>query len=176
MKNTRKLTFLSLLVSIALVIYIVEAQFPLIIPGVPGIKLGLANSISLFALITLGGKEALLIMFLRTILGSFLGGTMSSFLYSIAGGLLSNLVMILLYKKFNKYLSLWSISICGAVFHNIGQLLVASLVIQDLRIYLYLPVLLIAGVITGYFIGIMTNFLCKHTKKLPIFNDLKTLD
>ena len=70
MKNTRKLTFLSLLISIALVIYIVEAQFPLIIPGVPGIKLGLANSVSLFALITLGGKEALLIMFLRTILGN----------------------------------------------------------------------------------------------------------
>ncbi|WP_027623275.1 Gx transporter family protein [Clostridium lundense] len=176
MKNIRKLIFLSLLTSIALVIYIIEAQIPILIPGVPGIKLGLANSISLFALITLGGKEAILIMFLRTILGSFLGGNMYSFIYSIAGGLLSNIVMILLYKRFNKYLSLWSISVCGAVFHNIGQLLIASLVIQDLRVYLYLPILLIAGVLTGYFIGVVTSFLNKHMKKVPLYNKLKTLD
>lgn len=176
MKNVRKLIFLSLLVSIALVIYIIEGQIPVLVPGVPGIKLGLANSISLFALITFGGKEAILIMFLRTLLGSFLGGNMYSFVYSIAGGLFSNIVMIILYKRFNKYLSLWGISVCGAVFHNIGQLLVASLVIQDFRVYLYLPILLIAGVITGYFIGVATNFLNKHMKKVPLYNKLKTLE
>ncbi|KAJ52778.1 heptaprenyl diphosphate synthase [Clostridium tetanomorphum] len=176
MKKTKKLVFLSLLVSIALIIYIVEAQLPVLVSGVPGIKLGLANSISLFALIMLGSKEALLIMLLRTTLGSFLGGTMSSFLYSIAGGLLSNLVMILLYKKFSHNLSLWSISVCGAIFHNIGQLLVAALVIQDFRIYLYLPVLMIASIITGYFIGVGTNYLYKHIEKVPLFKNLKTLD
>lgn len=176
MKNIRKLVFISLLVSIALIIYIIEAQLPALMPGVPGIKLGLANSISLFALLTLGGKEALLIMLLRTILGSFLGGTMSSFLYSISGGLFSNLIMILLYKKFKDNLSIWSISICGAVFHNIGQLLIASLVVNDFRVYLYLPVLMISGVITGYFIGVTTNYLYNHMKRVPLIRNLKELD
>ncbi|WP_125154689.1 Gx transporter family protein [Clostridium rectalis] len=175
MKKTKKLIFLSLLISIASVIYIIEAQIPVLVPGIPGIKLGLANAISLFALITMGAKEALIIMLLRTLIGSFFGGTMSSFIYSIAGGLLSNLIMILLYKRFNKYLSIWSISLCGAIFHNIGQLLVASLIIQDFRVYIYLPVLLLAGIITGYFIGLLTNFLYKHIKKTPFFTILKTL-
>jgi len=168
MKDVKKLVLLSLLVSMALIMYIIELQLPILLPAIPGVKLGLANAISLFALITLGGKEALTIMFLRTILGSFLGGNMSSFLYSVTGGLFSNLVMIFLYKYFKNHLSLWSISIIGALFHNIGQLLIASIIIQDLRIYLYLPVLMIAGIVTGYFIGLLTKFLKKHTEKLNI--------
>ncbi|QBD84654.1 Gx transporter family protein [Clostridium tetani] len=175
LKNIKKLVFISLLVSIALIIYIVEAQLPLLLPGIPGIKLGLSNSISLFALLTLGGKEALLIMFLRTILGSFLGGSMSSFFYSVAGGLFSNIIMIFLYNKFKDKLSLWSISIIGALFHNIGQLLVASIIIQDLRIYMYLPILMLSGIITGYFIGILTNLLYKHTSKVALVKNLKNL-
>lgn len=176
MKNLKKLVFISLMVSIALIIHIIEAQLPVLLPGVPGIKLGLANSISLFALLVMGGKEALLIMFLRTILGSFLGGTMSSFLYSIAGGLLSNIIMIILYKSFKKSLSIWTISVCGAVFHNIGQLLIASLIVQDFRVYLYLPILMVAAVITGYFIGVTTNYLYNHMKRVPLINSLKKLD
>lgn len=175
MKNIKKLVFISLLVSIALIIYIVEAQLPVLLPGIPGIKLGLSNSISLFALLTLGSREALLIMFLRTILGSFLGGSMSSFIYSIAGGLLSNIFMIFLYNKFKDKLSLWSISMVGALFHNIGQLLVAAIIIQDSRIYIYLPVLMLSGVITGYFIGILTNILYNHSSKVSLLKDLKKL-
>ncbi|MEW9096189.1 MAG: Gx transporter family protein [Clostridiaceae bacterium] len=176
MKNIRKLVFISLLVSIALIIYIIEAQLPVLLPGVPGIKLGLANSISLFALLTLGGKEAILIMFLRTLLGSFLGGSMSSFFYSLSGGLLSNIIMIILYNKFKDNLSIWSISVSGAVFHNIGQLLIASLIVQDFRIYLYLPVLMISAIITGYFIGVATEYLYNHVKKVPLISKLKELD
>lgn len=156
MNKTRKMVFLSFLTSMALVIYIIETQVPVLFPG---IKLGLANTISLAALILIGWKEALLIMFLRTLLGSMFGGTMSTFMFSIAGGILSNIVMILLYKYFKNSLSLWTISICGAIFHNIGQLLVASIVIQDFRIYIYLPVLLISAIITGYFIGWCVKFL-----------------
>ena len=137
MNKTKKMVVLSLMVSIALIIYVIEAQVPVLFPG---IKLGLANLVSLAALIIFGWKEALLIMFLRTLLGSMFGGSMSAFLFSIAGGLLSNFVMIILYKFFRNSLSLWSISIMGAIFHNIGQLLVASQVIQDLRIYIDLRV------------------------------------
>ncbi len=169
MKTTRKMVFLSFLISIALVIYIVEAQIPM---PLPGIKLGLANIISLAALILMGWKEALLIMFLRTLLGSMFGGTMSSFMFSMAGGILSNIVMIVLYKYFKDSISLWTISICGAIFHNIGQLFVASIVIQDFRIYIYLPILLVSAVITGYFIGLSTKFLTKHINKITMFKSI----
>lgn len=165
MNKTKRMVLLSLLTGIALAIYIVEAQIPVLFPG---IKLGLANIVSLAALITFGWKEALLIMFLRTILGSMLTGNMSSFLFSIAGGILSNLVMILLYKYLKEHISLWTISISGAIFHNIGQLFVAAIVVKDFRIYVYFPVLLISAIITGYFIGICCNMLVKHLNKLSI--------
>jgi len=169
MKKTRKIVLLGLLTSIALVIYVIEAQIPVILPG---IKLGLANAISLLTLIIMGPKEALTVMLLRTLLGTFLGGNMSSFLYSISGGILSNVIMIILYTKFNESFSLWSISIVGAVFHNIGQLFVAALVVQDFKIYFYLPILMISAIASGYFIGLVTNFLSKHLKKIPLLKEL----
>lgn len=168
MNKTKRMVFLSFLVSIALVIYIIEAQIPVLFPG---IKLGLANMISLAALILLGWKEALLIMLLRTTLGSIFGGTMPSFMFSLAGGFLSNIVMIILYKNFKNSMSLWTISICGAIFHNIGQLFVASIIVQNFKIYVYLPVLLVSAVITGYFIGLCTKFLTTHLKKISIFKE-----
>ena len=170
MNKVRRMVFLSFLVGMALVIYIAESQIPVLFPG---IKLGLANTISLTALILLGWKVALTVMFLRTLLGSIFGGTMSAFMFSIAGGILSNIVMIILYKYFKNSISLSAISICGAIFHNIGQLLVASIIIEDFRIYIYLPVLLISGVVTGYFIGWCTKFLTENLYKIPMFKNLK---
>jgi len=163
MNKTKKMVLLSILVSIALVIYLIEAQIPILFPG---IKLGLANSISLVALILLGWKEAFLIMVLRTLLGSMFGGSLSAFMFSIAGGILSNLVMVLLYKWFKNSLGIPTISVCGAVFHNIGQLLVASFVVQDLRIYIYLPLLLVSAIVTGYFIGILSAVLKARLGKI----------
>ncbi|MCJ7688289.1 MAG: Gx transporter family protein [Clostridiaceae bacterium] len=165
MKKTKKMVLLSILVAMALVIYLIEAQIPVLFPG---IKLGLANSISLVALLILGWKEALLIMILRTMLGSMFGGGLSAFMFSIVGGLLSNIVMILLYKYFKKSLSIPIISVCGAVFHNIGQLLVAAFILNDLRIYVYLPVLLVAAIVTGYFIGILASVLKNRLEKIAI--------
>lgn len=165
MNKTKKMVLLSILVAIALVIYLIEAQIPVLFPG---IKLGLANSISLVALILLGWKEAFLIMVLRTLLGSMFGGSLSAFMFSIAGGVLSNIVMVLLYKWFKNYIGIPTISVCGAVFHNIGQLLVASFIVQDLRIYVYLPVLLVSAIITGYFIGILTSILKGRLEKILI--------
>jgi len=163
MKKTNKMVLLSMLVSMALVIYLIEAQIPVLFPGM---KLGLANSISLVALILLGWKEAFLIMILRTLLGSIFGGSMSAFMFSIAGGLLSNIVMMLLYKYFKDYISIPTISVCGSVFHNVGQLLVASFIINDLRIYVYLPLLLISAIVTGYFIGLLASTLKNRLEKI----------
>ena len=121
----------------------------------------LKHEYQLYVLVTFGGKEAITIMILRTIIGSIFGGNIFGFLFSLAGGLLSNISMILLYNYFKDDISIPWLSIAGAIFHNIGQLLIASIVIGDFRMYIYLPVLMIAAVITGYFTGIV----CYNLKK-----------
>ena len=80
-------------------------------------------------------------------------------MFSIAGGVFSNIVMMLFYKYFKNSLSIPTISVCGAVFHNVGQLMVAAFIVEDLRIYIYLPALLISAIVTGYFIGILSSIL-----------------
>ncbi|WP_102401334.1 Gx transporter family protein [Haloimpatiens massiliensis] len=164
-KSLNKRVFLSLMVAVALGIYVIEAQIPVIFPG---IKLGLSNVVSLIVLIAFGGKEALLVMFLRTLLGTMFTGTLSSFLFSIIGGLLSNIVSIIMYKKFSKYFSIEIISIVAAVFHNLGQLLVAAFIVQDFRIYVYFPVLMVSALITGYFTGLVAKYFSKHVEKMKL--------
>lgn len=157
MKNTKKMVILSVLISQALVLHVIERMIPVPVP-IPGIKLGLANIVSLFTIIIFGGKEALLVVFLRTLLASFFGGGFSAFAYSLAGGILSTLVMAFLYRYSRGIFSIVAISVVGAVFHNIGQILIASLVVRNVNLFFYLPVLLIAGVITGIFIGVAVQY------------------
>jgi heptaprenyl diphosphate synthase len=168
MKSTRKMVILSLLVSQALVLHVIERMIPVPIP-VPGVKLGLANVISLFTIIIFGWKEATLVVFLRTILGSFFGGGISSFLYSFTGGIFSTIIMALLYKYCKNIFSIIAISVVGAVFHNIGQILIASMVVSNARLFIYLPVLLVSSVITGIFIGLTVQYTMK-----PLQTILKT--
>ena len=160
MKSTKKMVTLSVLISQALVLHVIERLIPVPVP-IPGVKLGLANIISMFTIIIFGWKEALLVVFLRTMLGSFFGGGVSSFLYSISGGMISALAMALLYKYFNKIFSIVAISVVGAVFHNIGQILVASMVVSNVNLFFYLPILMITAVITGIFIGITVQLTMK---------------
>lgn len=167
MHKTKKLVFLSLLASLAIVVYIIESQLPVLVP-IPGVKLGLSNMISLATLLIFGPGSALVVLILRILLGSLLTGSVSAMLFSLAGGLLSNLGMILLYKLFKKYISIWVISIIGSILHNIGQLFVAGIIIQNLKIYYYLPILLISGVITGFFVGLGAHFIEKQFKQLNI--------
>ncbi len=159
MNKVKKMLYLSMILGIALVVHVIEAQIPVIFPG---IKLGLANAVSLFVLISFGGKEAITIMILRTILGSIFGGNAFSFFFSIFGGLFSNIAMIGLYGRFKGEISIPWLSIGGAIFHNIGQLLVAAVVVKDFKIYFYLPILMTAAVITGYFTGIIAGELHKR--------------
>ncbi len=165
MKDIRRLTTLSMLISAALVLHIVEGLIPIPVP-VPGIKLGFANIITLITIMFFRFREVILLVVLRSLLASLFGGGISGFLFSVTGGLASAIVMWILYKKFSKYFSIIAISIIGAIFHNIGQLLVASIYISDFRIYGYLPVLMISSVITGFFIGVI----CKYAKNLIIKN------
>ncbi|HHU63998.1 MAG TPA: Gx transporter family protein [Clostridiales bacterium] len=160
MNSTKKFVVLGLLVSQALVLHIIEGFLP--IPFIaPGAKLGLANIVTLSTIILLGFKEALIVLVLRSVLGNLLAGTVSSLLFSLTGGILSTIVMALLYR-FKDTFSIVAISVAGAVFHNIGQLFAAAVIINNFGIFVYLPILLITGVATGVFIGLVTKFLNKY--------------
>lgn len=155
--KTRKLTFLGLMVGYGLAIYILEAYIPNpLIAIFPGAKLGLANIITLIALVTLGVKDTLTIITVRVILSSIFAGPLSYLLFSIGGAYLS-LILMYLASRF-KGLSIVGVSIIGAVGHNIGQLLVASIIIQNIDIIGYLPFMLVASLVTGVFVGIVSMY------------------
>jgi heptaprenyl diphosphate synthase len=118
-------------------------------------------------------KETFLVVLLRVILAALLGGTLSSFLYSMAGGILSFLAMYMVKRLGDKNVSIIGVSITGSVFHNIGQILIAALIIQNLNIVYYLPILLVAGVGTGIFVGITAKFVLAQIKKLHFISVLK---
>lgn len=167
MTSTRKLVLLSLLTTLALIVYIIELQIPPLV-ALPGMKLGLANMVSLATLLLFGAKEAMTVLLLRITLGSMITGQVSAFFFSLSGGVLSNIGMIILYKLFKDHVSIWAISIIGAILHSVGQLFIAAIVIQNSRIYFYLPLLLLTSIVTGYFVGLGANFIFRHFKKLSL--------
>lgn len=137
--------------ALALICSYVESLIPFYF-GIPGVKLGLTNIVIVLLLYTVGTKEALAVSVLRIVLAGFLFGNMFSILYSLAGGLLSFLVMWIL-KRCNKF-GVLPISVSGGIFHNLGQLVVAAFVVENYNIFYYMPVLLIAGIVTGLLIGV----------------------
>lgn len=159
MAPNKKMIFLSLLISLALVLSYIEVFFPVPIP-LPGVKLGLANIITLLTLLIFGLKETLLVVLLRTFLASALGGSPVTFLYSLSGGLSSVVVMYILYKKFSHYFSIPGISIVGAIGHNIGQLFIATLITRA-NLFYYFPILVVASFFTGLFIGWVVVYIKK---------------
>ncbi|MGF0017230.1 Gx transporter family protein [Sporofaciens sp. SGI.106] len=152
MKN--RVAFFGVFVALALIFSYVESLIPIQI-GIPGVKLGLANLIIVIALYKMSLKEAYLLSVTRVVLSGFIFGNLFSILYSLAGGLLSLSVMALL-KKHGDF-SVIGISIAGGVSHNIGQLAVAMVVVETFSVVYYIPVLLIAGLITGLLIGITAD-------------------
>lgn len=145
--------------ALALIFSYVETLIPFHI-GIPGVKLGLANLIIVIALYKMNVKSAYLLSVTRVVLSGFIFGSMFGILYSLAGGLTSLTVMALL--KGNNGFSVMGVSIAGGVFHNIGQLIVAMLVVESYSAAYYLPVLLTAGLITGLIIGITANEMLKR--------------
>ena len=163
MGKTKKLVFMALLTAISLVIWIIEAQIPAPIP-VPGVKLGLASVVTLTAMVLLGRKEALAILLVRVFLASVFAGSFSAILFSLAGGVLSWLVMALTVKLFEEKL-LWVVSVLGAVGHNAGQLLAAIAVTRTASLVAYGPALLCAAIVTGAFTGVAAMYLQRALRR-----------
>lgn len=162
--KTKKLTRLALLAAVALGMYVLEAQLPSPIP-VAGIKLGLSNIVTVYAVFAFGPWEALAILLVRVFLGSLFTGQMMALAYSLAGGLLSLAVMLLL-RKTLAHRQIWVASVLGGIFHNVGQILVAMAVTATPSIAIYLPVLILSGLAAGLFTGLCAQYLINHMKKI----------
>ena len=154
-----KTAYLGLFAAVAIILGYVESLIP-VFAGIPGIKLGLANLAVLFILKKYSFKEAALVSIVRILVIGFMFGNLFSILYSLAGAALSMAVMTLMLKKTS--FSLIGVSVAGGVTHNIGQLLIAMLIVNNASVLLYTPPLLIAGVIAGVIIGGLTAELCKR--------------
>lgn len=161
--HTKKLTLISMLLSLALIIFIIEAQLPPIAP-IPGIKMGLANIINLMALYMLGRKESFIILVLRILLSGIFTGNLTGFMYSLSGGLICFLLMSAA-SFFIKENRMWVVSVFGAIGHNIGQIMAACFIAGTPQIIWYLPFLMISAVITGAFTGITAQFTLKKLRK-----------
>ena len=166
MTRSQKISYCAVFTALAMIFSYVEAILPINF-GVPGMKLGLANLVIVAGLYYLNEKDVLIISVTRILLMGLLFGNGMSLIYSLTGGMLSYLIMILMKKKTN--LSVLMISIGGGITHNIGQLIVASLVVSNFYIFYYFPALLIAGTITGLLIGIVSERILKILK--PNFFD-----
>lgn len=163
MRTTKQLVFMALLTALSLGIWVIEAQIPPIVP-VPGVKLGLANIVTLAAMVLLGRREAGDILIARIILGSLFAGSFSAILFSLAGGALAWAVMALTLNAFNEK-QLWIVSALGALGHNAGQLLAAVAVTKTPSLFWYGPALAASAVITGVFTGLAAMYLTRALKR-----------
>ena len=155
--KTKRLTLLALLTAIALTIFMIEAQIPALVP-IPGIKLGLANIVTVFAVFALGPKDAVLILAARIFLGAVFAGNFSTIFYSAAGGACAILVTIGLRRVLTNK-QLWVAGALGAVAHSIGQMAMAVLLTGTPGLIAYLPVMIAVSLVTGTFTGFCAQFL-----------------
>ena len=164
----KKLTELALLTALALIIFVIEMRFPDIVP-VPGVKLGLANIITVYAVFVYRPSETAMLVACRIILGAMFSGNMSALLYSASGAFFCLLGMILI-SRFLKLKYIWLCSILGAMLHNTGQILAAVLIMQSTAVMSYLPVLILSGSIAGAFTGLCAQLVVNRmsqTNKTP---------
>jgi len=163
----RRIILGAVLTSMALCLFIIESfiQLPFAFPGA---KIGLANIVSVIALYLLSPIETFIIIILRVFLGTILTGNLSSFLFSLSGAMLSFLMMLIAMKILKDKATAVGISMIGGISHNIGQVLIAMLILQNINIFWYLPFLLITGLVTGIFIGLTAKYLIEHMKKINV--------
>lgn len=174
MNKTKKVVFMSLLVAQAIILHIVEGMLP--VPFItPGAKLGLTNIITVVSIYIFGFREALAIIVIRIVLCALFAGNIASFLFSITGGIFSLVVMYSTKQIGRDKVSIWGISILGAIFHSIGQIMVSAFLIHNMNIVIYLPVLLLAGVGTGLFVGLASKFMLTHLNKLKYIKELRSI-
>ena len=166
MKKTKKIAVFALCVALAFVLSFLETLIPINI-GVPGVKIGLANMVVLAALYMLDKRAAFAISMIRILISGLLFSGAFSLLYSFTGGILSFLVMLLAMKS--EKLSILGVSVLGGAVHNIGQIIVAAIVMQTPRIVYYLPVLLISGALAGIVVGIISKIVVVRLIKIDKF-------
>ena len=160
--KTRKLTTLSMLTAMALTIFMVEAQIPPLTP-IPGIKMGLSNIITVFIVFTIGPKEAAAVLFVRVFLGAVFAGNFSTIFYSAAGGLCAIVATICLRKILTKR-QLWVAGVCGAIAHSIGQMAMAITLLATPGLIVYLPLMIVASMLSGTFTGFCAQLLVNRGK------------
>ena len=165
--KTKKITLLSMLSAIALTIFLLEAQIPPILP-VPGIKLGLANIVTVFAVFAMGPGEGILILAVRIFLGAVFAGNFSTIFYSAAGGGLAIVTTILL-RRILKRDQLWVAGCLGAAAHSIGQMAMAVLLTGTPGLLIYLPLMIAVSIVTGLFTGLAAQFLLNRGKLWKTF-------
>ena len=160
--DTKRMVTLSSLIAVAMILSYVESMIPAFV-AVPGVKMGLSNIATVFALYTLGWPYAISVSVIRVFLSALLFGNFVSLIYSISGAALALLVMILL-KKINTFSSI-GISVAGGVCHNAGQIIAACIVMQNAAISLYIIPLIISGTLAGVLIGIVSGMLVERIKR-----------
>lgn len=161
----KKAAYLGVFTALAMIFSYLESFIPIPI-GIPGIKLGLANLLIVVALYKIGTREAFAISVIRIVLSGFIFSNLFSIIYSLAGGVLSFVVMNFLKKRGT--FSIYGVSLAGGVFHNIGQLLIAMIVVETMSIVYYAPALMVAGVVTGLIIGIGANEILKRISSVEV--------
>lgn len=171
MNKNRRYAVIIILVTNAILISLLEAIIPVPIP-VPGVKLGLANIITLLGLVFLPAADVLLIVAIRCFVVALLTRGVMMLAFSVSGGILSALIMILLYKRFSPYFSIKGISIAGALIHNTTQIMVASLLLGQLLVFYYLPILLLSALVTGYITGRIGEIAIGELIKKEVFDTL----
>lgn len=160
--QTKRISYCAMFTALAMIFSYVESMIPINF-GVPGMKLGLANMVTIIGLYVFKPVETLVVVIMRILLTGFMFGNGMSIIYSLAGGILSFVIM--LFAKKLKGFSMIGVSILGGIFHNVGQILVAAIVVQSFKIAYYLPVLSISGTITGMVIGIVGQNILKILNK-----------
>lgn len=153
----RKIALLGLLTAIALTIFLVEAQLPTLLP-VPGVKLGLANIVTVFTVFALGPGEGVAVLACRIFLGAVFAGNFGSILYSAAGGACAIAVTVALRRVLSPK-QLWAAGCLGAVAHSLGQMAAAVAITGTPSLALYLPVMILISIVTGLFTGLCAQFL-----------------
>lgn len=163
-KVVERLTRMGFLTALALIIFFVEAQIPPLVP-IAGVKLGLANIITVYAMFGLGPRDTFCILLCRIFLGSIFVGNAMTIFYSLAGGIMCYLVMYIMRKIVTRQ-QIWVCSVLGAIAHNIGQVVVAVIIADTTQLFLYLPVLVSSGILAGLFTGLCAQFIVKRMKHI----------
>lgn len=161
MKKLNKMLFLSVLVSVGLALSVLESAIPLPI-AFPGARLGLSNMVVLITLVVFGFKDGITVAMLKSIVLMLVTGSVSSFIYSFSGAVLSCIAMYFGYRYFSNIFSLIGVSILGALSHNFAQVTVATIIMNNLKIYTYLPFLMLVSIFSGYFVGLASTYIISN--------------